>query len=122
MIAASSPDGRALEATRLIELRGGLGAVPDVRLAGVHAGIKKRKPDLALAVFERPHVCASVITTNEIKAAPVILSESHLAQSGNAMRAVVCNSGCANACTGERGERDARATARQAAALLGIEP
>ena len=38
------------------------------------------------------------------------------------MRALVCNSGCANACTGERGERDARATARQAAALLGIAP
>jgi glutamate N-acetyltransferase/amino-acid N-acetyltransferase len=38
------------------------------------------------------------------------------------MRAIVCNAGCANACTGERGERDARQTARQAAALLGIEP
>ena len=37
------------------------------------------------------------------------------------MRAVVCNAGCANACTGERGERDARATARQAAALLRID-
>jgi glutamate N-acetyltransferase / amino-acid N-acetyltransferase len=36
------------------------------------------------------------------------------------LRAVVCNSGCANACTGERGERDARATARQAGALLGV--
>jgi len=38
------------------------------------------------------------------------------------MRAIVCNAGCANACTGERGERDARQTARQAAALLRIEP
>ena len=38
------------------------------------------------------------------------------------MRALVCNSGCANACTGERGERDARATARQAAALLELAP
>jgi glutamate N-acetyltransferase/amino-acid N-acetyltransferase len=107
---------------RLIELRGGLGAVPGVKLAGVHAGIKKRKPDLALVVFDEPHVCASVITTNEIKAAPLIVSEQHIGNSGLAMRAIVCNAGCANACTGERGERDARQTARQAAALLNIEP
>jgi glutamate N-acetyltransferase / amino-acid N-acetyltransferase len=106
---------------RFVALRGGLGTVPGVRLAGVHAGIKKRKRDLALLVFDEPQVCASVITTNEIKAAPLLVSRDHLASSGNAMRAVVCNSGCANACTGERGERDARATARQAAALLAIE-
>jgi glutamate N-acetyltransferase/amino-acid N-acetyltransferase len=107
--------------TRLIELRGGLGAVPGVQLAGVHAGIKKRKPDLALVLFDKPQNCASVITTNEIKAAPLLVSESHIAASGTNMRAIVVNAGCANACTGERGERDARATARQAAALLGIE-
>ena len=109
-------------ATKLIELRGGLGAVPGVKLAGVHAGIKKRKPDLALITFDEPHGCASVITTNEIKAAPLIVSEQHIATSGTTMRAVVCNAGCANACTGERGERDARQTARQAAALLRVEP
>ncbi len=107
--------------TRLIELRGGLGAVPGVKLAGVHAGIKKRKPDLAVVTFAEPMACASVVTTNEIKAAPLLVSEGHIAASGTRMRAIVCNAGCANACTGERGERDARATARQAAALLGIE-
>jgi glutamate N-acetyltransferase/amino-acid N-acetyltransferase len=121
MIATSSSDGRAGEATKLIELRGGLGAVPGVRLSGVAAGIKKRKSDLALVVFDQPLCCASVITTNEIKAAPLLVSEEHIVRSGKAIRAIVCNSGCANACTGERGERDARATARQAAALLGIE-
>jgi glutamate N-acetyltransferase/amino-acid N-acetyltransferase len=108
--------------TRLIELRGGLGAVPGVKLAGVHAGIKKRKPDLAVVTFAEPMACASVITTNEIKAAPLIVSEQHIALSGTNMRAVVCNAGCANACTGERGERDARQTARQAGALLRIDP
>ena len=109
-------------ATRLIEMRGGLGCVPGVRVAGVHAGIKKRKRDLALITFDEPQVCASVITTNEIKAAPLLVSREHLYASGTAMRALVCNSGCANACTGERGMRDARATARQAAALVGIDP
>lgn len=105
---------------RLVALRGGLGVVPGVRLAGVHAGIKKRKRDLAVIAFDAPQVCASVITTNEIKAAPLLVSRDHLASHASEMRALVCNSGCANACTGERGERDARATARQAAALLGV--
>ena len=107
--------------TRLVELRGGIGAVPGVTLAGVHAGIKKRKPDLALIVFEDEQNAVSVITTNEIKAAPILVSEEHLEASGTRMRALVCNSGCANACTGERGERDSRATARQTAALLGLD-
>jgi glutamate N-acetyltransferase/amino-acid N-acetyltransferase len=105
---------------RLVALRGGLGNVPGVRLAGVHAGIKKRKRDLALVVFDAPQVCASVITTNEIKAAPLLVTRESLKTHGAQMRALVCNSGCANACTGSKGERDARATARQAAALLGI--
>ncbi len=105
----------------LIALRGGLGAVPGVRLAGVHAGIKPRKRDLALIAFDVPQHCASVITTNEVKAAPLLVSARHLAESAT-MRALVCNSGCANACTGERGERDASATARQAAALLEVAP
>lgn len=111
----------AQSSLELISLRGGLGAVPGVRLAGVHAGIKPRKRDLALIAFDVPQNCASVITTNEIKAAPVLVSAAHIAASPT-MRALVCNSGCANACTGERGERDARATARQAAALLEIAP
>jgi glutamate N-acetyltransferase / amino-acid N-acetyltransferase len=113
MLAPSLPE--------LIVLRGGLGAVSGIRLAGVHAGIKPRKRDLALIVFDAPQNCASIVTTNEIKAAPLSVSAQHLAAS-ETMRALVCNSGCANACTGERGERDARATARQAAALLGIAP
>jgi glutamate N-acetyltransferase/amino-acid N-acetyltransferase len=106
--------------TRIVAMRGGLGCVPGVQLAGVHAGIKPRKRDLALIVFDTPQVCASVITTNEIKAAPLLVSIEQLEASGSSMRAVVCNSGCANAATGERGMRDARATARQAAALLKV--
>jgi glutamate N-acetyltransferase / amino-acid N-acetyltransferase len=104
---------------RLVAVRGGIGAVPGVRCAGVHAGIKPRKRDLALVVFDDPQVCASVITVNEIKAAPVVISEEYLERNGT-MRAIVCNSGCANACTGERGDRDARSTARQAGALLKV--
>ena len=108
------------ETVRLIQVRGGLGAVPGIRMAGVHAGIKKRKTDLALIALPGPHVCAQVITTNEIKAAPLLLTESHLGIDGDVVEAIVCNSGCANACTGERGMRDAENTARHAATLLGL--
>ena len=108
------------ESIRLIQVRGGLGAVPGVRIAGVHAGIKKRKSDLALIALPGPHVCAQVVTTNEIKAAPLLLTSAHLDADGDAIEAIVCNAGCANACTGERGLRDAENTARQAATLLGV--
>jgi glutamate N-acetyltransferase / amino-acid N-acetyltransferase len=106
----------------LIALRGGLGAVAGIRLTGLHAGIKPRKPDLALIVFDEPQIAASSITINEIKAAPLLVSEEHLAVSGERMRVVICNAGCANACTGERGMRDARVTASQAATLLDVDP
>ena len=105
---------------RLIQVRGGLGAVPGLRMTGVHAGVKKRKTDLALIVLPGPHVCAQVITTNEIKAAPLLATSAHLEAEGDAIGAIVCNSGCANACTGERGLRDAENTARHAATLLGL--
>ena len=116
MLASASAD------VRLVELRGGLGAVPGVRMAGVHAGIKKRKTDLALIALPGPHVCASVITTNEIKAAPLLVSERALETDGSEIGAFVVNAGCANACTGERGMRDAENTARHAATLLGLRP
>ena len=104
----STPNGALRQAqgdVRLIQVRGGLGAVPGLRMTGVHAGIKKRKTDLALIALTGPHVCAQVITTNEIKAAPLLVTSAHLEAEGDAIGAIVCNSGCANACTGERGLR-----------------
>ncbi|MGC8485081.1 MAG: bifunctional glutamate N-acetyltransferase/amino-acid acetyltransferase ArgJ [Candidatus Baltobacteraceae bacterium] len=117
MLAPSQPELQE----RIVALRGGIGSVSGVRVSGVHAGIKRRKRDLALIAFEREQACAAVVTTNDVQAAPIVISNEHLA-SGLGVRALVCNSGCANACTGERGERDARATAAQAAALLDIAP
>src|ERR1700685_115268 len=117
------PNGALRQAqgdVRLIQVRGGLGAVPGLRMTGVHAGIKKRKTDLALIALTGPHVCAQVITTNEIKAAPLLVTSAHLEAEGDAIGAIVCNSGCANACTGERGLRDAENTARHAATLPGL--
>jgi len=99
-------------------------AVPHVRgfsFAGVACGIKKsHKPDLALLVAEGPVACAGVFTKNQIVAAPVVLSRRALAD-GLRARAVVINSGNANACTGERGELDAQTMTRRVADLVRCE-
>jgi glutamate N-acetyltransferase / amino-acid N-acetyltransferase len=87
------------------------------RAAAVAAGIKPEGLDLALLAADETCAAAAVFTTNRAQAAPVLLSREHL-KAGHA-RAVVVNSGCANAGTGERGLEHARASARLAAELLG---
>jgi glutamate N-acetyltransferase/amino-acid N-acetyltransferase len=91
-------------------------------LAGaVHAGIKgEDELDLAILCSEVPCKAAGVFTTNQIKSAPVILSQKHIAK--KRAQAVVVNSGCANACMGGQGLADARGMANLAAAKLGISP
>jgi glutamate N-acetyltransferase/amino-acid N-acetyltransferase len=90
--------------------------------SGVHAGIRKARADLALVVSDRPASAAAVFTTNRVQAAPVLVSRRNLRASGGRARAIVVNSGNANACTGEAGLLAARATADEAARLLGVPP
>ncbi len=89
------------------------------RAAGVAAGLKTSgNPDLALVVNDGPSsTAAGVFTRNKVKAAPVLWSEQVLAT--GRLRAVVLNSGGANACTGHQGFQTAHATAEAAATLLG---
>ncbi len=94
-------------------------AVPGFLFAGVACGIKaSRKADLALIVSDVPAVAAGVVTRNRVKAAPVQLAIPRLAR-GKA-RAVLINSGNANACTGVAGMAVVRAACRQVADGLGI--
>ncbi len=90
-------------------------------LAGVHSRIKRdpRKQDLSLVMSETPASAAGVYTQNLVYAAPVAVDRSRTPS--NRMRAVVICSGVANACTGERGLRDAEEMARLAAAACGAE-
>jgi glutamate N-acetyltransferase/amino-acid N-acetyltransferase len=89
--------------------------------AGLSAGLKRSgKPDLALLVGEPGTTAAGVFTTNRVQAAPVRLSRSRLAL-GRA-RAVLVNSGQANAATGSRGAADAERAAAAAAAEIGLDP
>jgi glutamate N-acetyltransferase/amino-acid N-acetyltransferase len=91
-----------------------------LRAAGIAAGIKPSgNPDLALLVADEPLACAGVFTRNKLAAAPVLLDREHLARSGGLVRAVVVNSGNANACTGEEGASHALQMARRVAGALG---
>ncbi|HWN22280.1 MAG TPA: bifunctional glutamate N-acetyltransferase/amino-acid acetyltransferase ArgJ [Gaiellaceae bacterium] len=87
--------------------------------AGVHAGIRKEKADLAVLRSTAPAVGSAMFTTNRLQAAPVAVSKAHLAVAEP--QAVVINSGVANAATGLRGELDAVATAAEAGRLLGLD-
>ncbi len=98
---------------------GGVTAPRGFRAAGVAAGIKANKGlDLALIVSEMPAQAAAVFTTNLAVAAPVVVSREHLARSGGTARAIIVNSGCANACTGDDGLQVARDMAAETAALV----
>lgn len=85
---------------------------------GVRAGIKEQGEDMALIVSESPATAAGVFTTNVVKAAPVLVSKSRVPR--DTARAVIVNSGNANACTGEQGMRDALEMAAVTAEALKI--
>ena len=89
--------------------------------SAVAAGLKKEgEPDLALIFSEREAVAAGVFTTNQVQAAPVILSRENI--KNGRVRAIVVNSGNANACTGKAGLENAQLTAEFVAENLGIKP
>jgi glutamate N-acetyltransferase/amino-acid N-acetyltransferase len=83
---------------------------------GVRSGMKTEGLDLALVRSAAPAVGAAMFTQNRVQAAPVTVSHRHLDQAQP--QAIVLNSGCANAATGEGGERDALTAAAEAARLL----
>jgi glutamate N-acetyltransferase/amino-acid N-acetyltransferase len=96
---------------------------PGFRSGAAACGLKTSGAlDLALIVAGAPAAAAGVFTTNLVQAAPVLFDRAALARPGARFRAVVANSGCANACTGERGLADAAATASQTGFALGCAP
>lgn len=99
---------------------GSITSVQGFEAAGVAAGIKASGTlDLALVRSIKPCVGAAVFTTNLFKAAPVVYDQQAILSNPTTQRGVVINSGCANACTGEPGLRDAEGMASAMAQLLG---
>lgn len=93
--------------------------IKDFSFSAVKAGIKYRdRFDLGLIFSQTPAVAAGVFTTNQVKAAPVILSIDRLKQ--GRCQALLVNSGNANACNGEGGMEAAISTSKMAAEALGI--
>ncbi|MHB8893895.1 MAG: bifunctional glutamate N-acetyltransferase/amino-acid acetyltransferase ArgJ [Candidatus Geothermincolia bacterium] len=98
---------------------GGVCAPTGFLASGVACGIKEEgRPDLALLYSEVPAFAAGLFTTNEMKAAPVLVSAKLVA--GGQAQAVVINSGCANAMTGKRGLEDAVSMGGATEKALGI--
>jgi glutamate N-acetyltransferase/amino-acid N-acetyltransferase len=100
-------------------VEGGITAPTGFRAAALASGIKASALDLALVVADRPATAAGIFTVNLAKAAPVLVSREHLTMSGGHARAIVANSGCANACTGPEGIEAARTMAAVTASAVG---
>lgn len=105
------------------EIPGGVTAPAGFLANAVECGIKdpaKLRLDLGLIYSEVPAVTAGTFTTNQVKAAPVRVCQKHLRS--NDIRAVIVNSGNANACTGPRGIQDAQNMAASVASALSLKP
>ena len=99
---------------------GGVTAAKGFQAASTAAEIKyKGRTDMAMVFSEVPCVASGTFTTNVVKAAPVRWDQD-IVYNHQGARAVICNSGIANACTGEEGFSYCRATAEAAAKALGI--
>ncbi len=101
-------------------ISGGVTAPKGFRAAGIHAGIKAENPDLALIVSDVRSTVAGTFTQNRVKAAPVQLCEARIGTRRG--RAIVVNSGNANACTGPEGWRHAEMMVQHAADVLQMDP
>jgi glutamate N-acetyltransferase/amino-acid N-acetyltransferase len=108
----------------LVPAQGGITAPAGFRAGAVHCGIKAASSALDLAVLaaDTPASAAALFTTNLAQAAPVTISRQHIERTHGVARAVVVNSGCANACTGAQGLAHARQMAEATAAAIGCAP
>ena len=103
------------------EITGGVTAPQGFLAGSIYCGIKATnpdRPDIALVYSPQPTVAAGTFTTNRVKAAPVRVSKLNLA--GGDIRAVVANSGNANACTGPNGIENAKRMTRAVAKAFGL--
>jgi glutamate N-acetyltransferase/amino-acid N-acetyltransferase len=111
-------DGVVME---LVEIKGGVAAPAGFLAGSIHCGIKAgnaSKPDIALIFSEAPAVAAGTFTTNRVKAAPVLVSMAGVRAPHT--RAIIANSGNANACTGVEGLECARRMCHATASALGL--
>jgi glutamate N-acetyltransferase / amino-acid N-acetyltransferase len=96
---------------------GSITSVNGFKASGLHSGIKKKRKDLALIYSETDCELAATFTKNKFKAAPVLIGEE-IHKLGEKVRAILINSGNANACTGDEGMKNAQSCQKELAACL----
>lgn len=107
---------------RIVTIAGGVTSPKGFAASSYAAGIKyKDREDMALIYSQQPCTVAGVFTSNVVKAAPVVW-DRQVVEKADCVRAVIINSGIANACTGEEGMKICRATAEAAAEAIGGSP
>lgn len=105
--------------TKYSTIEGGITAPKGFMAGGLHSGIKKAKKDLAIIYSEIPATVSAVYTTNLVKAPPLLWCQE-ITNSKSKIKAIVINSGNANACTGEEGFKNAKIMAETLAESLNI--
>jgi len=101
--------------------KGTITTVPGVYASAIHCGIKKsKKPDICIIYIPEGSNCSGIFTTNNFLAAPVVVTKEQL-EKIKSIKAIIINSGIANACTGKEGYEAAEKTVELAAKYLNIE-
>ncbi len=100
---------------------GSITSVQGIKAAGIHCGLKRKRKDLALILSDYPCTVAGTFTLNKVQAAPLQISKE-IIKAGGKVRAVLINSGNANACTGEQGINDAKLSQEYLAGKLKLSP
>ncbi len=100
--------------------RGSITSASGYKAAGIFCGVKRAKKDLALIFSELPCNAAGTFTLNKVQAAPILISKN-IIKSNTKVRAIIVNSGNANACTGENGYLDALKIQENVAKFLSIQ-
>lgn len=101
--------------------KGTITSAKGYKAAGIFSGIKKKKKDLALIVSDFPCSAAGTYTLNKVKAAPLLISQK-ITNQDTPVKAVLVNSGNANACTGDEGYEDAKFIQEFCADKLNVYP
>ena len=98
---------------------GAITSVKGIKAAGIFCGLKKQKKDLALIFSDNPATVGGTFTLNKVKAAPLLISKD-IVSKDQKVKAILINSGNANACTGEKGYNNAIETQEFTANHFGI--
>ena len=110
-----------MNATSITAVSGGVTAADGYLASAVACGLKPSGLDLAMIVSDQLASAAGIFTTNRAVAAPVIISKNQLSLSNGKAKAIVINSKCANACTGDDGIQAAKAMVKETATALDCE-